>query len=224
MDRTSAGCMIAMADGQSGNRRKKSDYSRPAKPMIHPKRFDPPRRDSYRDECRMTSQVTVRSLCFFLGFAGLATAQEPPPLEPPDLEPPRTSAPQPQAASTPRPTNPKPASPPTARPAATIPPPIVTPRQGPSQAAPVRTEAGPMLAIPGITAPTARPQPSMRLPAAAPPAVGISPFSSLLDDPPAFLGDSDQALCPIGRDPSARGAAGSIVARADPDDDRAAPR
>ncbi len=137
----------------------------------------------------MTSQVTVRSLFLILGFAGLATAQEPPPLEPPDLEPPRTSAPQPQPASPPKPTNPKPATPPTARPAATNPKPVLSPPQGPERAAAtVRPESGPMLAIPGITAPTARPQPLTRLPAAAPPPVGISPFSSLLDEPLGFPG------------------------------------
>ncbi len=38
--------------------------------------------------------VTVRSLCLSLGLAGLAAAQEPPPLEPPSLEPPRAGAAQ----------------------------------------------------------------------------------------------------------------------------------
>ena len=46
----------------------------------------------FRDEWPMTSLVMVRLLCVVLCFAGLATAQEPPPLEPPDLGPPRAGA------------------------------------------------------------------------------------------------------------------------------------
>ena len=39
--------------------------------------------------------VTVRSMCLFFGFAGLAAAQDPPALEPPSLEPPRAGTAQP---------------------------------------------------------------------------------------------------------------------------------
>ena len=51
--------------------------------------------------------VTVWSLCLSIGLAGLAAAQEPPPLEPPPLEPPRTGAAQePQTETRPKPTVP----------------------------------------------------------------------------------------------------------------------
>ena len=189
--------------------------------------FRSPRRDSYRDECRMTSQVTVRSLFLILGFAGLATAQEPPPLEPPDLEPPRTSAPQPQPASPPKPTNPKPATPPTSQAGGHEPEgsPSSRSSRGPGNAAaPVRPEAGPMLAIPGITAPTARPQRSSRLPAAVPPAAGIPlALPSFSMRPLAFPGTPTRPPTRSAGIPPP-GAAGTLVARADPDDDRAAPR
>ena len=83
--------------------------------------------------------VTVRSLCLFLGLAGLAAAQEPPPLEPPSLEPPRAGASDARQPDTgPKPAGPKPAPP--ARPNAARP---ATPEP----------EARPMLAIPGVTAP-----------------------------------------------------------------------
>ena len=133
----------------------------------------PARRDSYRDECGMSIQVTVRSMSVVLCLAGVATAQEPPPLEPPDLEPPKASAPQPQQGTTPKPANPQPASP---KPASAV-------RQGAAQPAPARPEAGPMLAIPGVTAPSSRPQP------AGPPQSGISPYQSV-----ASLGFSSKVL------------------------------
>ena len=51
--------------------------------------------------------VTVWSVCLSLGLAGLAAAQEPPPLEPPSLEPPRTVAAQePRTEASPKPAAP----------------------------------------------------------------------------------------------------------------------
>ncbi len=115
------------------------------------------RDDSYRDEFWMSIQVTVRSIVVVLCFAGLAAAQGPPSLEPPTLEPPVADGPQPRAPATPRP-------------AAVV-------RQGDAQPAPARPEAGPMLAIPGVTAPTPRPQTAGRPQAANPSQPGMSPFS-----------------------------------------------
>ena len=134
----------------------------------------------------MTSLVTVRSLCIILCFAGLATAQEPPPLEPPDLEPPKADAPQSQAGTTAKPASPKPTSP---RPAAPT-----QPRA--AEAAQPRLAPGPMLAIPGVTAPIARPRPAVRPQPASPPQTGISPFSARLDAAPA------RSVAPTTRRPS----------------------
>ena len=56
--------------------------------------------------------VTVRSLSLLLGLAGLATAQEPPPLEPPSLEAPRTGVSPPrQPEAGPKPVGAQPVAP-----------------------------------------------------------------------------------------------------------------
>ncbi len=131
----------------------------------------------FRDEWPMTSLVMVRLLCVVLCFAGLATAQEPPPLEPPDLGPPRAGAPQAQPGTTSKPASPKPTAP--TQPRAT-------------QAVNSRPASGPMLAIPGVTAPTARPRPQP----ASPLQSGTSPFSSPIASPPV------RSAVPVTRRPS----------------------
>src|SRR5262249_62184033 len=97
--------------------------------------------------------VTVCSLFLFVGTAGLAAAQEPPPLEPPSLEPTKAGASQaigpdsrtkpvdPGPAGT-KPVDPKPAAP---------------ARSNPVRTAAPKPEFRPMLAIPGVTAPASRP-------------------------------------------------------------------
>ena len=155
----------------------------------------PARRDSYRDECRMSILVTLRSLCVVLCFAGLAIAQEPPPLEPPDVEPTATPATQAKPANAqspsnakpvpPSPTEPKPANPPaTVKPI--TPKPVTSPAPGATQPAPTRSETGPMLAIPGVTAPTARPHSAARPESPVSPAGRMSPFSPVLDESPSL--------------------------------------
>ena len=139
----------------------------------------------------MTSLVMVRSLCVVLYFAGLATAQEPPPLEAPDLEPPKVNAPQSQQGTTPKPASPKPATP---KPTNSKPAASTQPRA--AEATQPRPAAGPMLAIPGVTAPIARPRPAVRPQSVSPPQTGVSPFPSLMDAPPA------RSAAPITRPPS----------------------
>jgi hypothetical protein len=129
----------------------------------------------------MTSLVMVRSLCVVLCFAGLATAQEPPPLEPPDQEPPKASAPRTQPETTSKPARPKPAAP---------------TQPGAAQAVNPRPAPGPMLAIPGVTAPIARPRPATRPQPATPSQTAVTPFASRIDAPPA------QSAAPATRRPS----------------------
>lgn len=108
--------------------------------------------------------VTVRSLTLSLGLAASAAAQEPPPLEPPSLEPPRTGTSPPAAAETSRkPASVKPAPPPAVRPA------------------PARPESRPMLAIPGVTAPSSRPPAPLWPPVGGPITSGGSSPSTSLD-------------------------------------------
>jgi hypothetical protein len=107
----------------------------------------------------MSSLVTVPSLSLVLCFAGLAMAQEPPPLEAPALEPPKTDANQPPRRA---------AQPPPAR---------SQPNAG--QAAPAGAPSRPMLAIPGVTVPSARSRPANPPRTASPPPNGTlfaSPF------------------------------------------------
>lgn len=97
----------------------------------------------------MSRPLTVRSLSLVLGLAGMAVAQEPPPLEPPSLEPPRAVVPQPGSpGGGPKPS--APASRDALRPALT------------------RPESRPMLAIPGVTAPASRPPAAYRPPLGGP--------------------------------------------------------
>ena len=116
--------------------------------------------------------VTVRSLCFILAIAGLAAAQEPPPLEPPPLEPPRASATetnQPEPASTP------------ATPKAATPKPAASAQPNAARPTLPRADVRPMLAIPGITAPASRPSAAYRPPLAGPGRTGNPGVSPPLD-------------------------------------------
>ena len=98
--------------------------------------------------------VTVRSLSLFLGLAGLAAAQEPPPLEPPSLEPPRAGT--------------SPARTPTAGPKPVVPQPVAPTPPAAIRPTPPKPENRPMLAIPGVTAPASRPPAAFRPPVAGP--------------------------------------------------------
>ncbi len=111
--------------------------------------------------------VTVRSLFLSFGIAGLAAAQDPPPLESPSLEPSRAGA-APAATSDggPRPGDAKPAAPAAAKPVRPAPP---------------RPEFRPMLAIPGVTAPAGRPSAASRPTINAPVPSGNPPFSPPLE-------------------------------------------
>lgn len=112
----------------------------------------------------MSRLVTMRSLSLFLGLAGLATAQEPPPLEPPSLEPPRADAKQAaRPESRPNPAGPKPIIP--------APPAIVRPKP----------ENRPMLAIPGVTAPASRHPAGYRPPVGGPISQGNTVSAPTLD-------------------------------------------
>lgn len=84
--------------------------------------------------------MSARTLSLWLMLAPLAPAQEAPPLEPPSLDPPATGRES------------KPAKP----------RPVVTPPSRP------QSENRPMLAIPGVTAPAARPMTAARPPATPP--------------------------------------------------------
>lgn len=88
---------------------------------------------------------------------------------------PKSTRPQSQQNALPKPATARPANPKPAGPA--------QPRA--AQAAQPRPAPGPMLAIPGVTAPTARPRATVRPQSVSPPQTGISPFSDLMDAPPA---------------------------------------
>ena len=107
--------------------------------------------------------TTVRSICVVLCFAGLANAQEPPPLEPPGPGAAQDvgTRPQPPGGSPPRSPRIQACE-------------AETGRRGPARgrhSRPRPAESGPMLAIPGVTAPSPpRPQPAGRTQSASPPA------------------------------------------------------
>ena len=128
--------------------------------------------------------VTVRSLSLFLGLAGLAAAQEPPPLEPPSLEPPRTGVSPPRQPEA----GPKPVG---TQPVAPTPPAAIRPT-------PPKPENRPMLAIPGVTAPASRPPAAFRPPVAGPIAPGNSVSAPSLDALP-FSSDFPPARSPSDR-------------------------
>jgi hypothetical protein len=111
--------------------------------------------------------VTVRSLFVSLGMVGLAAAQEPPPLEPPSLEPPKAGA--------------TPASTTDGRPKLVDPNPAAPARSSPVRPTAPKPEFRPMLAIPGVTAPSSRPSSAYRPPVAGPLPPGNSPFAPSMD-------------------------------------------
>ena len=121
----------------------------------------------------MSSLVTLRSLSVVLFFAGLALAQEPPPLEPPktDAAQPPRSAPQPSPAR---------------------------PQPNAGQSAPARAPSRPMLAIPGVTAPPARSRPSNPPRSAAPPPSGTSSASPFRQAPVSSISGPPSLRTPSG--------------------------
>ncbi|MHB1557971.1 MAG: hypothetical protein ACYC61_10950 [Isosphaeraceae bacterium] len=139
--------------------------------------------------------VALQSLGLILGLAGVAAAQDPPPLEAPSLEGPKADA-GPAPAPVPTPSR--------AIGAAAKPNPAVKPagpgllRNGPARPAtgaqatprvvsqPVRPETRPMLAIPGVTAPAAHPSRTVPSPAAYPSRTVPSP-AARPSGPPAAL-------------------------------------
>ena len=144
----------------------------------------------------MSRLVTVRSLLLWLGLTGLAAAQDLPPLEPPALEPPRAEAPQPsQPGTTSQPPAPKPAS---------------------------RPENRPMLAIPGVTAPSSRPRTVYRPPVLAPSDAGASLSADALPLPLESEPARPAAASPRPRPGVAQ--ADGHAGRVDPADHRAARR
>jgi hypothetical protein len=165
----------------------------------------------------MSSLVTVRSLSVVLCFAGLALAQEPPPLEPPALEPPKTDAaqqPPPRAAQ----------------------PPAARSQPNAGQPAAPRAPSRPMLAIPGVTAPAARSRPSNPPRATSPPPSGTSSASPFRQAPvssstgsPSLRTPSEPPAIPPREDLRESSAPDTIPLTlepltAEPDSDRAAPR
>ena len=126
----------------------------------------------------MTILGTVRSLCVVLFIGGLAAAQEPPPLEPPDLEPPKATETTPPKAVKPKPNSSKPTG---VSPSTTV-------RQGATASGSAHPEAGPMLAIPGVTAPSSRPQPIGGSQSAPSARNAIAPFSPVLESSETISG------------------------------------
>ena len=159
----------------------------------------PARRDSYRDECGMSILATVRSICVVLCLAGMATAQEPPPLEPPDPGAVR-SIPGPDSAGR------------HAEARQCTAHETEAGHRGPAenvvQPAPARPESGPMLAIPGRD--RAEPTSPAR---ASPPRAGMSPFSFGRRSGADALGNPITP-CALGlvANPVDRGRAGPIAA------------
>jgi hypothetical protein len=117
--------------------------------------------------------VTVWSLFNLLALADLAAAQEPPPLEPPSLEPPRSGAsPAPTPDGSLKLADPKPAGTKPLDPKSTA-----SAQPNPLRPTTPKPEFRPMLAIPGVTAPAARPSAAYRSPFSRPIQPGNPPLS-----------------------------------------------